>query len=85
MFQRFSFRTEVYFYSLVFLFVIQFSKHLEYECKRNEKEVLYIEDSILAKSKFGVFKACFTERLKKIYYYEESFNRETFLKILLQA
>ena len=39
------------------------SRCLEYEFKRYEKEVLYIEDSILDKRKFGVCKACFTERL----------------------
>ena len=33
--------------------------------KPNEKEVLYIEDSILDKRKLCVFKACFTERFGK--------------------
>ena len=53
--------TEVYFNSSGFF--INCSRYLEYEFKRNEKEVLYIEDSILDNRKFGVFKACFTERL----------------------
>ena len=53
--------TELYFNSI--FFYINCSRYLEYEFEQNEKEVLYIEDSILDKRKFGVFKACFTERL----------------------
>ena len=53
--------TELYFNST--FCCINYSRYLEYEFKRNEKHVLYIEDSLLDKRKFGVFKACFTERL----------------------
>ena len=53
---------EVYFNSSFFYF-INCSRYLEYEFKQNEKDVLYIEDSLLDKRKFGLFKACFTERL----------------------
>ena len=55
--------TEVYFNSLVFF--INYSRYLEYELKRYEKNVLYIEDRIQDKSKFGDFKALFTEQLTK--------------------
>ena len=57
----FLLRTEVYFNSS--FSKINYSRYSEYEFKRNAKEVQYIEDSILDKRKFGVFKACFTERL----------------------
>ena len=57
----FNLGTEVYFNTCVFF--VNCSRYLEYEFKQNEKDVLYIEDSLLDKRKFGVFKACFTERL----------------------
>ena len=62
MFQLCFFQVQTSIFTVVF-FCINCSRNLEYEFKRNEKEVLYIEDSILDKRKFGVFKACFTERL----------------------